>query len=164
MLTLLQLEPQGWTMQRTKQKQKGSYPWVKFQMEKTGKLCEVHWLALGTNSTCRHEYTYSCGIREIFGGGPNRNNSPEHTNVTKWIQANKLLLAPDKTEYKLAIGKTTPITVLLNEFTILVGGMTIHQTHSIKLLGIICNRDLNNLHYLTLRKDWYRHSHRGCGF
>ena len=68
--------------------------------------------------------------------------------ITRWMLANKLLLAPDKTEFMLAAAKAKARPAYLEQIKLKVGGFDIKQSNNIKMLGVIFNRDLNFNSYL----------------
>ena len=74
-------------------------------------------------------------------------------NPTNWMLANKLLLAPDKTEFMLASGRGKERTEGIDRITLKVGGKTIKQSNDIKMLGVIFNRHLTMNSYLHGTKE-----------
>ena len=73
--------------------------------------------------------------------------------LTNWMLANKLLLAPDKTEFMLASGRGKERTEGIDCITLKVGGKTIKQSKDIKMLGVIFNRHLTMNSHLHGTKE-----------
>ena len=68
-------------------------------------------------------------------------------NMTKWLQANKLILNPQKTEVML-LGTAQKLKKS-NPLKILISGQTIQQVHSHKHLGVVIDSKLNFSEHVT---------------
>ena len=90
----------------------------------------------------------TCFIADRDPHEVNRKICEDAHHIEKWVCANKLLLAPQKSEYILASSRGKTRSEEVDRLQISVSGTLYSQSKSIKLLGLIINRNLDFTNYI----------------